>query len=68
MCWVVEMLTTAGWSFATMSAKLIGAPALGATALIAPGSFWACCAPSGCWSVIVAAAPPSNRAPVIAKA
>jgi hypothetical protein len=31
----------------TMSAKLIGAPALGAAALIAPGSFCAVCAPAG---------------------
>jgi hypothetical protein len=41
------MLTTAGCSLATMSAKLIGAPALGAAAEIAPGSFCAVCARRG---------------------
>ena len=54
---VVEMLTTAGWSFATMSAKLIGAPARGAAALIAPGSFCAVCAEMAeGWTAGVAAA------------
>ena len=68
-CWtvtfcVVEMLTTAGCSRATMSAKLIGAPARGALAWIAPGSFCAACASAGCWMASVAAVPPSKRAPV----
>ena len=63
--WSVEMLTTAGWSLATMSAKLIGAPARGAAALIVPGSFCATCAAvAGCWSTSDAAVPPRRRAPV----
>ena len=69
-CWtvtfcVVEILTTAGCSFATMSAKLIGAPARGAAAEMAPGSFWATCADDGAdWMAIEAAVPPINRAVV----
>ena len=66
---LVEMFTTAGWSRATMSAKLIGAPGLGTTAWIAPGSFWATWpvpeAVPG-WSASVAVAPPSSRALVMA--
>ena len=42
-----EMLTTAGCSFATMSAKLMGAPGFGAAAWIVPGSFCAVCAVAG---------------------
>ena len=62
--WLVEMFTTAGCSRATMSAKLIGAPGLGAMAAIAPGSFCAVCAFASGWSVRVAVAPPSSRAEV----
>ena len=70
-CWrwtivcLVEMLTTAGCNFATMSAKLIGAPERGTLAWIAPGSFWACWATLG-WSASVAVAPPRRSALVMA--
>jgi hypothetical protein len=60
----VEMLTTDGWSRATRSAKLIGAPAGGAAGAMAPGSFCAVCAKLG-WKVNVAAVPPRRRAAVI---
>ncbi|WP_287979953.1 hypothetical protein [Sphingomonas sp.] len=48
-----------------MSAKLIGAPARGALAWIAPGSFCATCAVEG-WRARVAAAPPRRSALVMA--
>jgi hypothetical protein len=63
---VVEMLTTAGCKRAARSAKLSGAPARGTTGAIAPGAFCATCAPTGCWSVRVAVAPPASSAAVMA--
>src|SRR3569833_4743482 len=41
----VEMLTTAGWSLATRSAKDIGAPGRGARDEV-PGAFCGACAPA----------------------
>jgi hypothetical protein len=62
--WRVEMLTTAGCSCSTRSAKLAGAPPRGTTRAIALSSFCATCAPAGKPVMSVAAAPPSSRAVV----